>query len=82
MEADGPNSKRFVNWITDFLPDDIPEIRQHGRIFLYNYDSYWKRDAVRTRLKKLGNNLLEHINADIRASEPVSTTKESTLECR
>jgi len=75
--ADAPeeavsDSNRFVNWVSDFLPDDfLPATHRDVRMFYYNYDSYWKRDAVHTRLANLGNALLEHIR-DIRASETVS----------
>ncbi|KAJ5899177.1 hypothetical protein N7495_003921 [Penicillium taxi] len=41
------------------------EIRKDARIFFYNYDSYWKRDAVYTRLTSVGNSLLEHIDGQI-----------------
>ncbi|KAK0639860.1 hypothetical protein B0T16DRAFT_463496 [Cercophora newfieldiana] len=65
-----PDSERFVNWVTDFLPGDIlREGDADVRIFFYNYDSYWKRDAVHTRLTNLGSELLEHINGKIRLSE-------------
>jgi hypothetical protein len=68
-----PDSEPFVNWVSDFLPDDFPPvIRGDVRLFFYNYDSYWKRDAVHTRLTSLGNELLEHINGEIRASNAVS----------
>ena len=52
---------QYVNWVSDLLPDDLPS-SSHGdnRIFFYNFDSYWKRDAVNTRLFNLGNGLLEH----------------------
>ena len=61
-----------MNWISDFLPDDLPPTtRKDTRIFFYNYDSYWKRDAVHTRLWNLGNELIEHIHAGIRRSEEV-----------
>jgi hypothetical protein len=67
-----PDGDRYVSWITDFLPDDLPPtIRKDARIFFYNYDSYWKRDAVHTRLWNLGNGLLEHIKTGIRRSEEV-----------
>ncbi|KEZ46825.1 hypothetical protein SAPIO_CDS0134 [Scedosporium apiospermum] len=52
----------YVNWVTDFLSDDLPPaIRSDVRLFFYNYDSYWERAAVYTRLQTLGNDLLEHI---------------------
>jgi hypothetical protein len=67
-----PDSEQYVTWISDFLPEALPAaIRKDTRIFFYNYDSYWKRDAVHTRLWNLGNGLLEHINAGIRQSEEV-----------
>ncbi|KAJ6023757.1 hypothetical protein N7540_004554 [Penicillium herquei] len=68
VEAE-PNSKRNVNWVSDLLPDYLPpETCKEVRMFFYNYDSYWKRDAVYTRLKLEGNNLLEHIR-QIRGTE-------------
>ncbi|KAK5651032.1 hypothetical protein OQA88_1501, partial [Cercophora sp. LCS_1] len=69
-EEAAPDSERFVNWVSDFLPGDIlPAGSTDVRIFFYNYDSYWKRDAVHTRLTNLGNELLEHINGRIHVSE-------------
>ncbi|KJZ70348.1 hypothetical protein HIM_10277 [Hirsutella minnesotensis 3608] len=56
------DSEQYVNWVSDFLPNDLPPaIRGNVRIFFYNYDSYWKRDAVYTRLPNLGSDLLERI---------------------
>ncbi|KAK4667919.1 LOW QUALITY PROTEIN: uncharacterized protein QC764_0111100 [Podospora pseudoanserina] len=60
------DNEQFVNWVSDFLPSDL--FRRDVRLFFYNYDSYWKRDAVHTRLTNLGNELLEHIGG-IRMSE-------------
>ncbi|KAK3328706.1 hypothetical protein B0H66DRAFT_596327 [Apodospora peruviana] len=69
-EEAATDNARFVNWVSDFLPADILEATNTDvRIFFYNYDSYWKRDAVHTRLANLGNELLEHINGGIRMSE-------------
>jgi hypothetical protein len=62
---------QYVNWVSDFLPDDLPpSTREDARIFFYNYDSYWKRDAVHTRLRNFGSGLLEHVKG-IRRSEEV-----------
>ena len=67
------DNERFINWVRDFLPEDLPPaIYRDVRMFFYNYDSYWKRDAVYTRLAHHGNELLEHINGEIRVSEAVS----------
>lgn len=66
------NSEQNVNWVSDLLPYDLPaETRKDIRMFFYNYDSYWKRDAVYTRLKIEGNKLLEHIR-QIRRSRYVN----------
>jgi hypothetical protein len=76
-----PESEQFVNWVSDFLPDDYPPaIRRDVRMFFYNYDSYYKRDAVYTRLTNLGNGLLEHINGEIRVSKAVRLTIDWPLE--
>lgn len=41
IEETRPNSEKYVNWVSDFLPSDIPpEVRKDARIFFYNYDSY------------------------------------------
>ena len=62
-----------MNWVSDFLPHDLPpEIRKDTRVFFYNYDSYWKRDAIYTRLTSVGNSLLEHIDGQIYQSKDVS----------
>jgi hypothetical protein len=67
------DNDRSVNWVRDFLPEDLPPaIYRDVRMFFYNYDSYWKREAVHTRLAHDGNELLEHINGKIRVSEAVS----------
>jgi hypothetical protein len=79
LEEAALDSQQFVNWVSDFLPDDFPPaIRRDIRMFFYNYDSYWKRDAVYTRLANLGNELLEHIR-EIRESETVSIHSEISL---
>ncbi|KAB8219540.1 hypothetical protein BDV33DRAFT_231417 [Aspergillus novoparasiticus] len=64
-------STEYPTWVSDFLPDDLSSLdRQDVRIFFFNFDSYWKRDAVQTRLSNIGNDLLEHITNTIRQSEP------------
>jgi hypothetical protein len=67
------NSKDHVCWVSDFLREDIPPVdRQDMRVFFYNYDSYWQRDAVQTRLWNLSNSLLHRISTEIRRSEQVN----------
>ncbi|KAI9771112.1 MAG: hypothetical protein M1840_002463 [Geoglossum simile] len=41
-------------------------------IFFYNYDSYWRRDAVRTRLWNTGKSLLDRVATEIRRTEEVN----------
>ena len=61
------------NWVSDFLPHDIPlEFHKEIRIFFCNHDSYWKRDAVRTRLWRLGRSLVDGVCSQIRRTEEVS----------
>ncbi|OTB05501.1 hypothetical protein M426DRAFT_21816 [Hypoxylon sp. CI-4A] len=57
-----PEDKVYINWINDFLCEDLPEgLRGDIRIFLYNYDSYWQRDAVEERSSRLGQDLFEEV---------------------
>ncbi|KAF2003883.1 hypothetical protein P154DRAFT_519784 [Amniculicola lignicola CBS 123094] len=61
-------------WVSDFLPQDIPAaFHKDVRIFFYNYDSYWKRDAVQARLWSLGKSLLDRITLEIRGTEEEQT---------
>ncbi|KAK3937341.1 putative kinesin light chain [Diplogelasinospora grovesii] len=62
-----PDGERYVTWVSDFLPEDLP--RDDVRLFFYNYDSYWKRDALHTRLFNLGDALLEQIHDKICVAE-------------
>jgi hypothetical protein len=46
---------QYANWVSEFLPDDLPSTaHKDTRIFFYKYESYWNRDAVKTRLWDLG----------------------------
>ena len=66
------DNKKTVSWITDFLPQDLqPSIREHTRVYYYNHDSYWKRDAIETRLYRLGEGLLQRIRLETRRNEEV-----------
>jgi hypothetical protein len=68
----GPRDGRC--WVSDFLPEDIPAaFHRETRIFFYNYDSYWKRDAVQARLWSLGKSLLDRITSEIRGTEQVES---------
>ncbi|KAL9026743.1 MAG: hypothetical protein Q9196_004638 [Gyalolechia fulgens] len=56
-------------WVSEFLPQDISaSLHKDIRFFFYNYDSYWKRDAVQARLWSLGKSLLDHITSKIRGT--------------
>ncbi|KFA81586.1 hypothetical protein S40288_09615 [Stachybotrys chartarum IBT 40288] len=68
-EETAADSEGFVDWVSEFLTDDLPAAtREEVRMFYYDYDSYWKRDAVDTRLANLGDEVLEHIR-EIRESD-------------
>ena len=71
-ESAANENEARVFWIRDFLPQDLPHsIRENTRVFLYNHDSYWQRDAVQTRLWSLGEGLLHRIRTSVRNSEEV-----------
>jgi hypothetical protein len=77
-EPETTDEEEYVCWVTDFLPQDIsPVFRQDIRVFLYNYDSFWQRDAVQTRLWNLGHNLLNRISSEIRRTEEVGKSSVS-----
>lgn len=60
-------------WVSQFLPLDIPAaLHKDVRIFFYHYDSYWKRDAVQTRLRTIAESFLDDIEIGIRKEEGVS----------
>jgi hypothetical protein len=73
--------KKYVNWVTDFLCEDIPpDLRQHTRVFFYNYDSYWKRDAIEERRSRLGLELFEEVTSrEVKASRLHRALKNSGL---
>lgn len=49
-----------MDWVSEFLADDLRN--DDARLFFYNYDSYWQRDAVHTRIALLSNDFLEKIS--------------------
>jgi hypothetical protein len=66
------NEEEYVCWVKNFLPQDIPPaLRQNIRVFFYNHDSYWKKDAIQTRLRSLGDKLLDRLSTEIRRTEEV-----------
>ena len=64
--------KRSVNWVNNFLCEDLPSsVRQQVRIFFYNYDSYWMRDAVEERRTRLGHQLFEDVTSmEVKVGRP------------
>lgn len=73
--------QRNISWISEFLPQDLPpSIRENTRVFFYNHDSYWQRDAVQTRLWSLGEGLLQRIRINIRNTEDVGLSYLSELD--
>ena len=74
MNAEHVYSEQYINWVIDFLPYDLPpDIVPGLRLFFYNYDSYWLRDAIETRLWNLGETMLSKISSRIRRTEAVWT---------
>jgi hypothetical protein len=78
----GDKSNGDTCWVTDFLVDEIPlASRCKTRIFFYNYDSFWERDAVQTRLWKLAGNMLHHVQQRIRRTAEVGILRPPVLIC-
>ncbi|KAG9648244.1 purine and uridine phosphorylase, partial [Aureobasidium melanogenum] len=60
--ASASRAKRYVNWVTEFLVHDLYRTDQFTpRVFFFNYDSYWKRDALETRLCSMADKLLSSL---------------------
>lgn len=56
--------KEYVYWVNEYLsPDLISKGRRGIRLFYYNYDSAYYRDASETRLQDLGDQLLSRISS-------------------
>ncbi len=56
--------KEYVYWVKDYLiPDLASKGRCHLRLFYYNYDSAYYRDASDKRLQDLGDQLLAGISS-------------------
>lgn len=72
-QATAPESNEHVTWIRDFLPADLAADGGHPdiRLFFYNHDSYWKRDALPERLATLGSALVGWITSKIRTTDAV-----------
>jgi hypothetical protein len=71
--SDVPTSgtQGYVNWVTDLLIEDLkPTSQRTTRVYFFNYDSYWKRDALKTRLRTMAGKLLHNIKL-IRTTEIV-----------
>lgn len=61
-----------VTWVSDFLPDDLHHLEAGDiRLYFFNFESFWKRDAVQVRLATIGNDFLEHMANSIRRSQEV-----------
>ncbi|KAI9777909.1 MAG: hypothetical protein M1816_004381 [Peltula sp. TS41687] len=64
------HDQEYVCWVSDFLQQDIPAtVRRDIRVFFYNHDSFWQRDAVQTRLPNIGRGFLDRIHAGIRRTK-------------
>ncbi|KAF2199390.1 hypothetical protein GQ43DRAFT_482494 [Delitschia confertaspora ATCC 74209] len=61
-------------WVTDFLPEDVPEeYRKDVRLYFYNYDSYYQRDAPQERLQTFASNMLRRIELQVRKTDKEKT---------
>lgn len=62
QDGDRRHQKEYVYWINDYLAPDLVFKGHRGvRLFYYNYDSAYYRDASDKRLQDLGDQLLSRI---------------------
>lgn len=56
--------KKYVYWVNDYLAHDLVSKGVHGiKLFYYNYDSAYYRDASEKRLQDLGDQLMSRISS-------------------
>ncbi len=56
--------KEYVYWVKDYLIPDLASKSRRGiRLFHYNYDSAYYRDASEKRLQDLGDQLVSRISS-------------------
>jgi hypothetical protein len=61
-----------IDWITHLAPYDLePKFLKGARMFYYNYDSYWFRDAIEVRLEDLATKLLVDMHSNRQISGKV-----------
>ena len=64
--------KEYVHWVEDYLAPDLASTGRKGiRLFYYNYDSAYYRDASEKRLQDLGDQLLSRISSRRQSLKPV-----------
>ena len=65
--------KEYVYWVNDFLVPDLASKNRRGlRLFYYNYDSAYYRDASEKRLEDLGDQLISRMSLRRQSVTPVS----------
>ena len=64
--------KKYVYWVNDYLAPDFASKYSRGiRLFYYNYDSAYYRDAPEKRLQDLGDQLLSRVSLRRRSLKSV-----------
>ena len=73
----------YINWVVDFLPNDLPgDVKNGTRLFFYNYNTYWKRDAVKTRLARISLEFLGNLRNQIERETSVSQSLTNNVDSR
>lgn len=73
---------KYVFWVKDFLSSDLAKDHVGTRMFFYNYDSAYYRDASEKRLKDLGTQMMSRITSERQRSTEVCrlcTRSDSTI---
>lgn len=64
QNASQRQQKEYVYWVSEYLIPDLAFKGRRGlRLFYYNYDSAFYRDASEKRLQDLGDQLLSRISS-------------------
>ena len=71
--ATNEDTARLVHWVTDFLLAGLSrDIAQKTRIYFFNYDTNWRRDALEARLNHISEKLLLSLQDLVRQNATVS----------
>jgi hypothetical protein len=67
------NEMKPVNWVRDFFWKDLPqEWQDNTRLFFFNHDTWWEKDALYDGLDEVATKFLEGIHKKFKTTDNVS----------